>query len=235
MPEAFATEADTIENGGSARTDSLKVNEIFYSIQGEGSYAGAPCVFIRLTACNLRCAWCDTTYSFYEGRRISFRQIIENIEKYPTNIVELTGGEPLLQKNIYKFIDNLIELKKTVLIETSGSIDIGDLRPEVHIVLDMKAPASGEGEKNLYRNLDHLKKTDDLKIVIQDKNDFIWAQQLIMNYQIASRLQNSVWLQPVYGVLDPATLAEWIKTSPGYYRLGLQLHKVLYPATERGV
>lgn len=235
MPEITAVKESSVIFDEAIKADTLKVNEIFYSIQGEGSYTGYPCVFIRLTACNLRCSWCDTTYSFYEGSRINISQILSEIEKFPADIVELTGGEPLLQKNIYPLIDSLVSLNKKVLIETSGSIHTGDIRPEVHIVLDMKAPGSGEDKKNLYENLTLLKNSDDLKIVIKDKTDFIWAQNLIHKYNIRNRISKPVWLQPVFGELDPAILSEWIKETPGYYRLGVQLHKILYNPEQRGV
>lgn len=214
---------------------TLKINEIFYSIQGEGSYALYPCVFVRLTGCNLRCTWCDTTYSFFEGGQRSFRQILDEINQYPAEIVEVTGGEPLLQKNVFPFFDLLREAGKKILIETSGSIPIDRVPAFVHIVLDIKAPDSGEAEKNRYENLSHIKPSDDIKIVVASRKDFDFAVDITRQYDLKNKMEKPVIIQPAFGQIESAEAGEWVKTAPERFRLGLQLHKFIYEPTLRAV
>lgn len=214
---------------------TLKINEIFYSIQGEGSYALYPCVFVRLTGCNLRCTWCDTTYSFFEGGQRSFRQILDEINQYPAEIVEVTGGEPLLQKNVFPFFDLLREAGKKILIETSGSIPIDRVPAFVHIVLDIKAPDSGEAEKNRYENLGHIKPSDDIKIVVASRKDFDFAVDITRQYDLKNKMEKPVIIQPAFGQIESAEAGEWVKTAPERFRLGLQLHKFIYEPTLRAV
>lgn len=214
---------------------TLKVNEIFYSIQGEGTYALHPCIFIRLTGCHLRCVWCDTTYSFHEGQIQSIDSIIGQIAAWPSSLVEITGGEPLLQRNAYALMHKLHGIGKKVLLETSGSLLIDKVPDFVHIVLDIKAPASGESRANKYENLTLLKPTDDLKIVLADRHDFDFAENLVQKFELQKRLQRPVILQPVFGKLEPAELGEWIKETPIPFRLGMQLHKYIYEPTLRAV
>lgn len=214
---------------------SLKVNEIFYSIQGEGSYALYPCVFIRLTGCNLRCVWCDTTYSFFEGEPQTLEQIFATATTYPAQLVEITGGEPLLQKNVYPLFDMLQAAGKKVLIETSGSIKIDRVPGFVHIVLDLKAPDSGEAAKNCYENLDWIKPTDDIKIVVASKADFEFATGVAQKYGLAQKMEKPVIVQPAFGQLESAEVGEWVKSSGIPFRLGLQLHKFIYEPTLRAV
>ena len=214
---------------------SLKINEIFYSIQGEGSYALYPCVFVRLSGCNLRCTWCDTTYSFYEGGQQTLAQIMDKISEFKSNIVEVTGGEPLLQKNVYSLFDVLRAAGKRVLVETSGSIRIDKVPEFVHIVLDMKAPDSGEAEKNCYENLQIMKESDDLKIVVASKNDFDFAENLVEKYHMNEHLLQPVIIQPAFGIMEPAVVGDWVKNSAQNLRLGLQLHKYIYEPTLRAV
>lgn len=214
---------------------TLRVNEIFHSIQGEGTYALYPCIFVRLTGCNLRCSWCDTTYSFFEGEPQTLEHILGQISEWPTELVEITGGEPLLQRNVYALFDALHQAGKKVLLETSGSILIDKVPAFVHIILDMKAPGSGEAEKNRYENLALLKPGDDLKIVVANKADFDFAVSLVKEHQLTEKLNRPIILQPVFGVLEPAELGEWIKNSDLPFRLGLQLHKYIYEPTLRAV
>ncbi len=214
---------------------NLTVNEIFYSIQGEGTYALHPCVFVRLTGCNLRCHWCDTTYSFHEGEAQSIGQILETVKSFAPKIVEITGGEPLLQKNVYSLMHALHETGYKVLLETSGSVRLNNVPQFVHIILDMKAPGSGEVKKNRYENLEMLKGSDDLKIVVANHEDFEFAEDLIKKHPGTQSLQNPVIIQPVFGELEPAEVGEWIKASPLNLRLGMQLHKYIYEPTLRAV
>lgn len=222
-------------NSAPSEALTLKVNEIFYSVQGEGSFALYPCVFVRLTGCNLRCAWCDTTYSFYEGNQQTLTQIADQVNAWPAELVEITGGEPLLQRNIYPLFERLHASGKKVLLETSGSLTIERVPGFVHIVLDMKTPGSGEHEKNRYENLDLMKATDDLKIVISGLEDFEFAEQLIMKHQIHKKLQRPVIVQPEFGRLEPVVVAEWVKAAQVPMRLGLQLHKYIYEPSLRAV
>lgn len=214
---------------------NLKVNEIFHSIQGEGTYALHPCIFVRLSGCNLRCVWCDTTYSFYEGQSVSLADIQAQIAHWRTPLVEITGGEPLLQRNVYELMHLLRESQRRVLLETSGSVLIDKVPAFVHTILDMKAPASGESAANKYENLALLKSSDDLKIVVGDHEDFSFALDLVSANKLMERLLRPVILQPVFGELEPAELAEWIKSAPVPFRLGLQLHKYIYEPSLRAV
>ena len=214
---------------------TLKVNEIFHSIQGEGTYALYPCIFIRLTGCNLRCTWCDTTYSFFEGQGQSLAEIAAQVAGFNANLVEITGGEPLLQKNVYALMDLLAEQGKKVLLETSGSILIDRVPQYVHIILDMKAPGSAEDAKNKYENLSLLKRTDDLKIVVTNRADFDFALDLVARYNLATKLDRPAIVQPAFGQLEPVELGEWIKDSTVPLRMGMQLHKYIYEPTLRAV
>jgi 7-carboxy-7-deazaguanine synthase len=214
---------------------SLKINEIFYSIQGEGSYALYPCVFVRLTGCNLRCVWCDTTYSFFEGAPQTLAEIFAEVSRHNSELVEVTGGEPLLQKNVYAFFEMLQAAGKKVLIETSGSILIDRVPDYVHIVLDLKAPDSGESEKNKYENLDYIKPSDDIKIVVASKKDFEFAENIVTKYVLSAKMEKPVIVQPAFGQLESAEVGEWIKNSATRFRLGLQLHKFIYEPTLRAV
>lgn len=226
-----------VETANSTERDALtlKVNEIFHSIQGEGTYALYPCVFIRLTGCNLRCTWCDTTYSFFEGQGQSLAEIAAQVAGFNANLVEITGGEPLLQKNVYALMDLLAEQGKKVLLETSGSILIDRVPQYVHIILDMKAPGSAEDAKNKYENLSLLKRTDDLKIVVTNRADFDFALDLVARYNLATKLDRPAIVQPAFGQLEPVELGEWIKDSTVPLRMGMQLHKYIYEPTLRAV
>ncbi len=204
----------------------LYVNEIFYSIQGESTFQGEPCVFVRLAGCNLRCVWCDTTYSFYEGYRKTFDEILSEIAKNKTNLVEITGGEPLLQKNVIPFMKKLIENNYKILLETSGSISIKEVPKEVIIIMDIKCPGSGESEKNLWENIEYLKKNDEIKFVIANKDDYNWAKDVIKRYQLDGK--HKILFSPVYEYNIARDLAEWILKDNLNVRFNLQLHKILW-------
>ena len=163
---------------------TLRVNEIFYSIQGESSRSGLPTIFIRLTGCPMRCSYCDTAYAFHEGTNQKISEIIESIKKFSTKYVTVTGGEPLAQKGCFKLLDDLSKSGYQVSLETGGAIDVGPVNPKVKIILDVKTPKSGESENNLWENLEKIKKNDEIKFVIEDKDDFSWSHQIIRKYQL---------------------------------------------------
>ncbi|RME91300.1 MAG: radical SAM protein [Candidatus Hydrogenedentota bacterium] len=213
---------------------TITVNEIFYSIEGEGIHAGLPTIFIRMTGCPLRCSWCDTEYAFYEGEPFRVEHILNEIRKYPCSRVKVTGGEPLAQKNCKFLLDALLANGYEVFLETSGSFPIASLPKQVHIAMDLKAPDSKMEFRNLYENLHFLKETDEIKIVIASYKDFLWAEHINNEYKLYERKQ-PVILQPAYSILDPSMLAGWIKNSKFPFRLGLQLHKIIFPDQEKGV
>ena len=220
-------------------TGSLQINEIFHSIQGEGSFTGHPCIFVRLMGCNLRCHWCDTTHSFYEGRARSFADILTEIQTHPRHLVEITGGEPLLQRTVIPFFYFLDAHGHKLLLETSGSVSIQEVPDFVHIVMDLKAPGSGEAAKNRFQNIALLKPSDDLKFVVSNEEDFRWAEQICLTHGIPHQLEKPAIIQPVFDGATPvfalADLARLIKESAIPFRLGVQLHKYIYPSERRGV
>lgn len=211
----------------------LIVTEIFYSIQGESSYAGLPCAFVRLTGCPLRCAWCDTAYSFKGGKRLSIAAIQEEISKYKTSLVELTGGEPLAQENSLELMESLLASGYKVLIETSGSEDIAKVPKDVCIIMDIKCPASKMHEKMLWSNLDHIKSSDELKFVIASRDDFEWALEKIKTLELEKLCQ--LLFSPAWGLVSPQTLSEWLLESGVKARLNLQLHKFIWGPRKKGV
>ncbi|RDV37308.1 radical SAM protein [Bradymonadaceae bacterium TMQ3] len=203
----------------------LRLTEIFFSIQGESSFAGMPCTFVRLSRCNLRCTWCDTTYSFNGGDRTEIDDIIDRLDAIGCKIVEITGGEPLLQRPVHTLMSRLCDLGYTVLIETSGSLDIAPIDERVHIIMDLKAPGSGEVDKNLFSNIAHLKPTDEVKFVLLNREDFDWAIATIEEHHLLEHAQ--IIFSPVHGELSGHELANWILESGKTIRLGLQIHKFL--------
>jgi len=212
----------------------LTVNEIFHSIQGESTRAGEPCVFVRLTACDLRCSWCDTPYAFYEGRKRSIDDVLREVERYQCPLVEITGGEPLLQEDVYPLMDALLERGHTVMIETGGHRSIARVPPAVVRVMDVKCPASGESDKNLWANLDLVGMNDQVKFVVQDRGDYEFARDVIARHELARRV-GAVLLSPVHGVLDAKLLSEWVLADRLPVRLQLQLHKFIWTPQTRGV
>lgn len=212
----------------------LTVNEIFHSIQGESSYAGRPCVFVRLTGCNLRCAWCDTAYAFDEGRAISVDEVVGAVEAYDCPLVEITGGEPLLQPDVYPLMNRLLGAGKTVLLETGGQIDISDVPAAVVKVLDVKCPGSGEAARNAWGNLERLAGHDEVKFVIRDRADYEFARDVLRRHGLERRCA-AVLLSPVHRVLDPRELAAWSLADRLPVRVQVQLHKYVWGDDARGV
>jgi 7-carboxy-7-deazaguanine synthase len=212
----------------------LTINEIFYSIQGESSRAGQPCVFVRLTACDLRCSWCDTPYAFDEGRKMSVSDVVAAVEGYGCPLVEITGGEPLLQADVYELMERLSGSGRTVMLETGGHRSIARVPAGVLKIVDIKCPGSGEADKNDWANLDILAPGDEVKFVIKDRVDYEFARDVIARYALADRAA-AVLMSPVHGVLEPRTLSEWMLADHLPVRLQLQLHKYIWAASTRGV
>ena len=210
----------------------LRVNEIFHSIQGESTHAGLPCVFVRLTGCNLRCAWCDTAYAFHEGRWMTPEAILAEVEATGCRLVEVTGGEPLLQEGTIDLMRRLLERGFTVLLETGGSLPIDAVPERVRIILDVKCPGSGESDRNRWENLARLRPGDEVKFVVAGPEDFAWAREVLRERRIDPE---RVLMSPVWDRVEPAALARWILDSGLPVRLQVQLHKVLWPAALRGV
>jgi len=215
-------------------TVMLTINEIFHSVQGESTFAGRPCVFVRLTACDLRCSWCDTSYAFYEGRKRSLDDVIGEVERYGCPLVEVTGGEPLLQEDVYALMQRLIDSGKTVLLETGGHRSTARVPAGVVTILDVKCPGSGEAGKNDWCNLDRLRAQDEVKFVIKDRIDYEFARDVIARHQLAGRAA-AIHLSPVHGVLDPKTLSKWVLEDRLPVRVQLQLHKYIWGPDARGV
>jgi 7-carboxy-7-deazaguanine synthase len=212
----------------------MVITEIFKSIQGESNFAGLPCVFVRLTGCNLRCHWCDTAYAFHGGQKMTLDEVLARVHQLGGNLVELTGGEPLLQEEVYPLTHRLLGEGFRVLVETSGERYIGRLPQSVVKVLDVKCPGSGEGGTFCVDNLSALDKKDQVKFVIVDENDYRFAREFMSQHDLRSRV-NEVILSPVFGQLPPRQLAEWILRDGLDVRLGLQIHKFIWDPEARGV
>ncbi|MDI6804196.1 MAG: radical SAM protein [Bacteroidota bacterium] len=213
--------------------NSLIINEIFFSIQGESTYAGRPCVFVRLTYCNLRCTYCDTEYAFEEGTEISIDEVIEKVKSYNCKLVEITGGEPLLQENVLPLMKILCDKEYEVLLETSGTLSIADVDPRVKRIVDFKCPGSGMEKKNFWENVQHVKKDDEVKFVIGNRNDYEWTKEMMGKYRLADKC--TVLVSPVYGAIDSKVLAEWILEDKLDVRFQLQLQKYIGSPETRGV
>ena len=212
---------------------SLTINEIYASIQGESSFAGQPCTFVRLTACDLRCAWCDTVYAFTEGRKQSLDEILAEVRRLGVPLVELTGGEPLLQKQTIPLMQRLLDEGYTVLLETGGHISIADVPAGVHRIVDVKCPGSGESARVHWPNLEYLTPRDEVKFVIASREDFDYAVDVVTSRDLAAR-SAAIHFSPAWSLLDPATLASWILDARLPVRLQLQQHKYIWePATRR--
>jgi 7-carboxy-7-deazaguanine synthase len=212
----------------------LTINEIFHSIQGESTYAGRPCVFVRLTACDLRCRWCDTPYAFHEGRKMSVDEVVADVEARGCPTVEVTGGEPLLQPDVYPLMQRLLDSGKTVLIETGGHRSIADVPAGVIRIMDVKCPGSGESAKNDWSNLARLTRSDEVKFVIADRIDYEYARDLVRKEDLPARV-NAVLLSPVHGELDAKLLSEWVIADRLDVRVQLQVHKYIWSPETRGV
>lgn len=212
--------------GQAARTRQLKISEIFHSLQGESSRVGLPTVFIRLTGCPLRCRWCDTEYAFQGGQWMDFDAILAETRRHQTPYVCVTGGEPLAQKRCLGLLDALVDAGFQVSLETAGALPIAAVNPAVKIVMDLKAPDSGEAHRNHWANIEHLKPDDEVKFVIASRQDYRWACEQLQTHQLADRAQ--VLFSPVSGELAPQQLAEWILRDRLPVRFQLQLHKIIW-------
>jgi 7-carboxy-7-deazaguanine synthase len=212
----------------------LTINEIFHSIQGESTHTGRPCVFVRLTACDLRCSWCDTAYAFTEGRKMSLDEIVGQVERYDCPLVEITGGEPLLQREVYPLMDRLLASGRTVMVETGGHMSIGQVPAPVIKIVDVKCPGSGESHRVHWDNLAHLAPHDEVKFVIKDRADYEFARDIVGRHSLVGRVA-AVLFSPVHAVLDPRDLAAWILEDKLEVRLQLQAHKFIWGADVRGV
>ncbi len=212
----------------------LTVNEIYQSIQGESTWAGLPCVFVRLTFCDLRCSYCDTEYAFYEGTKRPVEEILAEVLAIDCPLVEITGGEPLLQKNVLPLMTQLCDAGRTVLIETSGAHDISGVDPRVHRIMDLKTPSSGECAKNRVENIAFLTKRDEVKFVIGSREDYEWSREQITKHDLAARV-NAVLLSPVFGRIDPRDIVEWMLTDKLPARFQLQMHKFIWDPKTKGV
>jgi len=229
------TEVETTSTTSLRKADQgrLRINEIFYSLQGESTWAGRPCVLVRLTGCQMRCRWCDTEYAFYEGEWMSLDEVVSEVRRHDCELVEVTGGEPLLQPGCLPLMEKLCDAGYTVLLETGGGLDIGEVDARVHRILDVKCPGSGEAEANRWENLELLGERDEVKFVLADRTDFDFACEVVRRHRLVERVP--VHFSPVFGELEPAELAAWIRDEGLAVRLQLQLHKLLWGATTHGV
>lgn len=212
---------------------AFTVTEIYASVQGESSYAGLPCTFVRLTGCPLRCRWCDTAYAFKGGRQMTQDEILAEVERLNVPLVELTGGEPLAQPGTPKLMQELIDRGYKVLIETSGSESLADLPAATHVIMDIKCPGSGMHERNLWRNLDLLKPSDEIKFVLASREDFDWARDVIRKERLDERFK--LLFSCAWGHLEPRDLAAWMVTEPHLGRMQLQQHKYIWGPRVKGV
>ncbi|MCH8285663.1 radical SAM protein [candidate division KSB1 bacterium] len=211
----------------------MKINEIFLSIQGESTHVGRLCLFIRTTGCNLRCTYCDTEYAFYGGKEMTIPELIDIVRKSGVNLIEITGGEPLMQDDLPELVDMLLSENYEVLVETGGSIDIGTISANAIKILDLKCPSSGMMDKNIYDNINKLGAKDEVKFVIGTKEDFDWAVEIIEKYRLDTKV--TVLFSPVFDELKPVQLAEWILKDKPNVRMQLQLHKYIWEPDTQGV
>jgi 7-carboxy-7-deazaguanine synthase len=212
----------------------LTINEIFNYIQGESTHSGRPCVFVRLTACDLRCSWCDTPYAFTEGRKMSLDEVVSQVETYGCPLVEITGGEPLLQRDVYPLMQRLLDSGRTVMVETGGHLSIGEVPAPVVKIVDVKCPGSSESHRNHWANLDLLAPHDEVKFVLKDRADYEFARDVVERHRLPGRVA-AVLFSPVHGVLDAKALAAWMLEDRLEVRLQLQTHKFIWGADVRGV
>ena len=219
-------------------SEFLRITEIFHSIQGESTWAGLPCTFVRLTGCPLRCVWCDTEYAFHGGERMSLDSIVARVESIGTRLVEVTGGEPLAHRHAFTLVRMLLDRGFTVLVETSGAFDISPLDPRTHRIMDLKCPGSGEVARNLWSNLDHLGTGDEVKFVIADRADYEWAAAVVRERLAAMQAEGrlrAILFSPVWDRLDLRELAHWILEDALPVRYQIQLHKFIWGANVPGV
>jgi 7-carboxy-7-deazaguanine synthase len=213
---------------------SLRITEIYHSIQGESTWAGLPCTFVRLARCNLRCTWCDTAYSFHGGTSTTIDAILQQCDDYKCQLIEITGGEPLAQPECIDLCDELVAKGYTVLIETSGSLPIAPLPEAVIKIMDLKCPGSGECDKNDYSNIPELSNKDEVKLVITDRVDYEWAKEQVVKYELINRC-NAVLFSPVFTLIEPKQIVDWITEDRLQVRFQLQMHKFIWPPEQQGV
>ena len=222
-----------------AAPDFLRITEIFHSIQGESTWAGVPCTFVRLTGCPLRCVWCDTEYSFHGGEKMLLDDIVARVRDIGTPVVEVTGGEPLVHRNAFTLVQRLIDDDFTVLVETSGAIDVAPLDPRAHKIMDLKCPGSGENARNLWSNLEHLTARDEIKFVIADRADYEWARNAIRERGLDRRINDgslrALLFSPVWDAVDWQDMAQWILDDRLPARFQIQLHKLIWGPATKGV
>jgi 7-carboxy-7-deazaguanine synthase len=218
---------------------TVQVTEIFHSIQGESTWAGLPCTFVRLTGCPLRCVWCDTAYAFHGGERMTLEEVLEAVASKPAELVEITGGEPLSHPAAYELAERLLDAGHTVLVETSGAIDVSPLDERVHKIMDLKCPGSGESHRNRWENLEHLTARDEIKFVVEDRADYEWMRDTIRTHGLDRRVQEgslrALLVSPVWGRTDLEALAGWILEDALPVRLQVQLHKLIWGPDRKGV
>ncbi len=212
---------------------SLKINEIYYSLQGESTHSGCPCIFIRLTYCNLRCSYCDTEYAFYDGKDMEITYIMSEIKRWDCNLVEVTGGEPLFQDECIDLLNELVNSNYEVMLETGGSLSISDVSKKVVKIVDFKCPSSGMVEKNLWSIADDLQSHDEVKFVIGNREDFDWAKDRITEYSLDKIC--TLLFSPTFGEIDPQQIVEWILDENLPVRMQLQMHKMIWSPEEKGV
>lgn len=222
-----------------AQPPLLRITEIFHSIQGESTWAGVPCTFVRLTGCPLRCVWCDTAYAFHGGERMTLDEVVAAVAAKPADVVEITGGEPLSHPAAYELADRLLAEGYTVLVETSGAIDVAPLDERVHKIMDLKCPGSGESHRNRWENLEHLTARDEIKFVVKDRVDYEWMRDTIRERGLDRRVETgalrALLASPVWGEIDLEALAGWILEDALPVRFQVQLHKLIWGADRKGV
>ncbi len=217
-----------------AGSGNITVNEIYESIQGESTWAGLPCIFVRTTFCDLRCSYCDTEYAFYEGDKMDLDEIEARVLAFDVPLVEITGGEPLLQKAVPPLMKRLCDRGKTVMIETSGAHDISLIDDRVHRIMDLKTPGSGECKRNRYENIEMLTQRDEVKFVLSSEEDYQWAREQIIKYGLSGRC-GAVLLSPVFGKIDPRKIVEWMLRDKLEARFQLQMHKFIWDPAKKSV
>ena len=212
---------------------ALKINEIYYSVQGESTHAGRPCIFIRLTYCNLRCSYCDTEYAFYDGKDMEITDIMSEIKRWDCNLVEVTGGEPLFQDECIDLLNELVNSNYEVMLETGGSLSISDVPKIVVKIVDFKCPSSGMVKKNLWSIVDDLQAHDEVKFVIGNREDFDWAKDRITEYSLDKIC--TLLFSPTFGEINPQQIIEWILAENLPVRMQMQMHKMIWSPEEKGV
>jgi 7-carboxy-7-deazaguanine synthase len=229
-----STDPETARDESAVKEDTLVIHEIYASIQGESTFAGLPCTFVRTTGCNLRCTWCDTPQAFYGGTRMARAAVLEKALSFGTPLVELTGGEPLLQPGTLPLMADLCDSGRTVLVETSGEADVSRVDRRVHKIMDLKAPGSGESARNRWSNLDFITANDELKFVLTDRADYEWARDVIRQRSLAARTPNLL-LSTVFGRLAAKDVVGWVLEDALPVRVQLQMHKYIWAPETQGV